>query len=49
MHPAQIARKPAPLLDLFTLAVGLTVQTALQRNAPTVAEGLPAPLLMEWE
>ena len=49
VHPAQIARKPAPMLDLFTLTVILTVQTALQCAAPSLSEGLPAPLMFEWE
>jgi hypothetical protein len=49
VHPAQIARKPAPMLDLFTLTVILTVQTALQRAAPSLSEGLPAPLMFEWD
>jgi hypothetical protein len=49
VHPAPIARKPAPMLDLFTLTVVLTVQTALQPATPTVTEGLLAPLVIEWE
>lgn len=49
VHPAPIARKPASILDLFTLTVVLTVQTALQRAAPSLSEGLPAPLVFEWE
>jgi hypothetical protein len=49
VHPAPIARKPAPMRDLFTLTVILTVQTALQRAAPSLSEGLPAPLVFEWE
>ncbi len=49
VHPAPIARKPAPMLDLFSLTVILTVQTALQRAASSHSEGLPAPLVFEWE
>ena len=49
VHPAPIVRKPAPMLDLFTLTVILTVQTALQRAAPSLSEGLPAPLMFEWD
>lgn len=49
MHRAPIARKPAPMLDLFTLAVILTVQTAFQRAASSLSEGLPASLVFESE
>ena len=49
VHPALIARKPAPMRDLFTLTVILTVQTAPERAAHSVSEGLPAPLVFEWE
>jgi hypothetical protein len=37
------------MLDLFNLTVILTVQTALQRAASSLSEGLPAPLVFEWE
>ena len=49
VHPGPIARKPAPMLDLFTLTVILSVQTALQRAVSSHSEGLPAPLMIEWE
>jgi hypothetical protein len=49
VHPAPIARKPAPMLDLLKVSVVLTVQTALQRAASSLSEGLPAPLVFEWE
>jgi hypothetical protein len=48
-HPAPIARKHAPMLDLLKLSVVLTVQTALRRAASSLSEGLPAPLVFEWE
>jgi hypothetical protein len=37
------------MLDLFTLTVILTVQTALQRAASSLSEGLSAPLVIAWE
>ena len=37
------------MLDLFTLTVILTVQTALPRAVPSHIEALPAPLVFEWE
>ena len=49
VHPAPIARKPAPMLDLIKVSVVLTVQVGLRAAAPSVAKGLPAPLVFEWE
>jgi hypothetical protein len=49
VHPAQIARKPAPMLDLIKVSVVLTVQVGLRAAALSVAKGLPAPLVFEWE
>jgi hypothetical protein len=37
------------MLDLFNLTVILTVQTELPRAVPSLFEGLPAPLVFEWE
>ena len=45
---AQIARKPAPMLDLIKVAVVLTVQAGLRAARPSLSEGLPAPLVFEW-
>jgi hypothetical protein len=49
VHPAPIARKPAPMLDLIKVSVVLTVQVGLRAAAPSVAKGLPAPFVFEWE
>ena len=49
VHPAQIARKPAPMLDLIKVSVVLTVQVGLRAARPSVSEGVPAPLVFEWE
>jgi hypothetical protein len=49
VHPAPIARKPAPMLDLIKVSVVLTVQVGLRAAAPSLAKGLPAPLVFEWE
>ena len=49
VHPAEIARKPAPMLDLLNVSVVLTVQVGLRAAALSVAKGLPAPLVFEWE
>ena len=49
VHPAQIARKPAPMLDLFKVSAVLTAPVGLRTATPSVAEGLPAPLAIEWE
>ena len=49
VHPAPIARKPAPMLDLFNLTIVLTVQAVLQRAASSLSEGLSAPLVFEWD
>ena len=49
VHPAQIARKPAPMLDLIKVSVVLTVQVGLRAARPSLSEGLPAPLVFEWE
>ena len=49
VHPAPIARKPAPMLDLLKVSVVLTVQVGLRAAAPSVAKGLPARLVFEWE
>ncbi len=49
VHPAQIARKPAPLLDLIKVSVVLTVQVGLRAATRSVSEGLASPLAIEWE
>lgn len=49
VHPAQIARKPAPMLDLIKVSVVLTVQVGLRAARTSLSEGLPAPLVFEWE
>jgi hypothetical protein len=36
------------MLDLLKVSVVLTVQTALRRAASSLSEGLPAPLVFEW-
>jgi len=47
VHPAPIARKPAPTLDLLKVSVVLTVQVGLRAAAPSIAKGLPAPFVSE--
>ena len=49
VHPAQIARKPAPMLDLIKVSAALTAPVGLRTATPSVTEGLPAPLAIEWE
>ena len=49
VHPAQIARKPAPMLDLIKVSVVLTVQVGLRAATRSVSEGLASPLAIEWE
>ena len=37
------------MLDLIKVSVVLTVQVGLRAARPSVSEGLPAPLVFEWE
>jgi hypothetical protein len=37
------------MLDLLNVSVVLTVQVGLRAAALSVAKGLPAPLVFEWE
>jgi hypothetical protein len=37
------------MLDLIKVSVVLTVQVGLRAARPSLSEGLPAPLVFEWE
>lgn len=37
------------MLDLIKVSVVLTVQVGLRVARPSLSEGLPAPLVFEWE
>ena len=37
------------MLDPLKVSVVLTVQVGLRAARPSVSEGLPAPLVFEWE
>jgi hypothetical protein len=37
------------MLDPLKVSLVLTVQVGLRASRPSVAEGLPAPLVFEWE
>ena len=46
---AQIARKPAPMLDLIKMTVSLTVSSSLPPTNVWRNKDLAAQLMFEWE
>ena len=49
VHPAPIARKPAPMLDLIKMTVSLTVSSSLPPKNAWRNKDLAAQLMFEWE
>ncbi len=49
VHPAPIARKPAPMLDLIKMTVSLTVSSGLPSKNARRNKDLAAQLMTEWE
>jgi len=49
VHPAPIARKPAPMLDLIKMTVSLTVSSSLPPKNVWRNKDLAAQLMFEWE
>jgi hypothetical protein len=49
VHPAPIAPKPAPMLDLIKMTVSLTVSSSLPPKNACSDKDLAAQLTFEWE
>jgi hypothetical protein len=49
VHPAAIARKLAPMLDLIKMTVSLTVSSSFPPKNALRNKDLAAQLMFEWE